>query len=113
MPIDHNQLSSLSSLALYLCLQDLVDSIQQEIDMEATQPHTGTLPVQVNTELWQKKDVDSFVEAIHSILLKAPNGGFKATHFQEVLHIQITILRSPSPSVYLTPKHLQPSQSAG
>lgn len=87
MPIgrDRDQLTSLPSLAVYLCLQDLVDSMQQEMDTEAAQ-HQASL-VEVTTELWRKKDLDAFVEAIHSIRAKAPNGGFKSAHFREVSQI--------------------------
>ena len=74
---DHDQLSFLPSQALFLCLQDLVDSMQQEIDMEDAQ-HQALL---VNTELWRKIDLDAFVKALHSIRAKAPNRGFKPAHF--------------------------------
>lgn len=77
---DRDQLSFLPSQALFLCLQDLVDSMQQEIDMEDAQQEA--LPV--NTELWRKIDLDAFIEALHSIRAKAPNGGFKLAHFREV-----------------------------
>ena len=88
MPIgrDRDQLTSLPSLAVYLCLQDLVDSLQQEMDTEAAQ-HQASQPLEVTTELWRKKDLDAFVEAIHSIRAKAPNGGFKSAHFREVSQI--------------------------
>jgi hypothetical protein len=32
-------------------------------------------------------DLDAFVEVLHSIWAKAPNGGFKPAHFQEVVQI--------------------------
>jgi hypothetical protein len=88
MPIgrDRDQLSFLPSQALYLCLQDLVDSMQQEIDMEAAEHPTLPINTEV-TELWRKKDIDAFVEALHSIRAKAPNGGFKASHFREVSQV--------------------------
>ena len=88
MPIgrDHDQLTSLPSLAVYLCLQDLVDSLQQEMDTEAAQ-HQASQLLEVTTELWRKRDLDVFVEAIHLIRAKAPDGGFKPAHFWEVSQI--------------------------
>ena len=41
----------------------------------------------VSTELWQKEDVDAFVEILHSIWAKVPNGGFKQAHFRDVAQI--------------------------
>ena len=37
----------------------------------------------ISTELWRQKDITAFVEALHSIRARAPNGGFKAPHFRE------------------------------
>jgi hypothetical protein len=42
----------------------------------------------VSTELlWRKEDVDAFVETLHSLRAKAPNGGFKTAHFREAAQI--------------------------
>ena len=57
--------------------------MQQEKDSEAVQDQ----PMPTNTELWRQTDVDAFVEALHSIRAKAPNGGFKAAHYREVVQI--------------------------
>lgn len=55
--------------------------MQQDIEGDQDQ----SLPI--STELWRPKDVTAFVEALHSIRAKAPNGGFKTTHFREVVPI--------------------------
>ena len=84
MPIGCDQQSALPSQALYLCLKDLVDSMQEEMDLEAAAATSAQyLPksLPTNSELWWRKDVDAFVEALHSIRNKAPNRGFKSTHF--------------------------------
>jgi hypothetical protein len=77
------RLTHLPSQALFICLQQLVRSMQEE--HEETQPLAESPPV--STELWRKDDVDAFVEALHSIRAKAPNGGFKPAHFREVVQI--------------------------
>ena len=74
------RLTHLPSQALFICLQQLVRSMQEE--QEETQPLAESPTV--STELWRKGDVDVFVEALHFIRNKAPNGGFKTAHFREV-----------------------------
>jgi hypothetical protein len=77
------RLTHLPSQALFICLQQLVRSMQEEL--EETQPLAESPPV--STELWRKEDVDAFIEALHSIRAKAPNGGFKMAHFREVVQL--------------------------
>ena len=77
------QLTHLPSQGLLLCLQQLVVSMQEEY--EETQSLAEPPPV--STELWRKEDLDAFVETLHSIRAKAPNGGFKTAHFREVAQI--------------------------
>jgi hypothetical protein len=52
--------------------------MQQE-QSDSVQPQSSS----ISTELWRQKDVAAFVEALHSIRARAPNGGFKAPHFRE------------------------------
>jgi hypothetical protein len=57
--------------------------MQQE--QESVQPQS----LEISTELWQLKDVDAFVEALHSIQARAPNRGFKTLHFKDAgQHLQ-------------------------
>jgi hypothetical protein len=79
------RLTHLPSQALFICLQQLVMSLQEEHEETQAQPLAESPPV--STELWRKEDVDAFVEALHSIRAKAPNGGFKPAHFREVAQI--------------------------
>jgi hypothetical protein len=78
------RLTHLPTQALFLCLQQLVSSMQEEYDNEENQQPP---PVAISTELWRNEDVDAFVESLHSLRAKAPNGGFKAAHFREVAQI--------------------------
>jgi hypothetical protein len=81
------RLTHLPSQALFICLQQLVSEMQEELANEEAQ-QSQPLPVAdsppVSTELWRKVDVDGFVEAVHSIRAKAPNGGFKSANFREI-----------------------------
>ena len=81
------RLTHLPSQAIYLCLQQLVSSMQEE--QEESHPVAGESPKSppVGTELWREVDVDAFIDALHSIKARAPNGGFKAAHFQEAFQI--------------------------
>ena len=76
------RLTHLPSQAIYLCLQQLVSSMQEE--QEESHPVADESPESppVSTGLWREKDVDAFVNALHEIRDVAPNGGFKAAHFR-------------------------------
>ena len=56
-------LTQLPSQAILLCLQQLVRSMQEEDDNTQALAHSP----QVSTKLWQKQDLDAFVEVLHSI----------------------------------------------
>jgi hypothetical protein len=70
------QSSFLGSQAIYTCLAEVVQSMQQDLAADEAQTH-------VNTTLWREQDISAFVDAIHSIRHKAPNSGFKIAHFNE------------------------------
>ena len=70
------QSSFLGSQAIYTCLVEVVQSMQQDLAVDEAQTH-------VNTTLWREQDISAFVDAIYSIRHKAPNGGFKVAHFNE------------------------------
>lgn len=75
------RLAHLPSQAILLCLQQLLASMQEEQELEAAQLAASP---PLSTELWRTKDLDAFVDILHSIRAKAPNGGFKTAHFREV-----------------------------
>ena len=95
-------LTHLPSQALFICLQQLITSMQEEYEeTQWSQPVEEYPPV--STKLWWKEDVDAFVEILHSIQAKAPNGGFKQAHFREIAQI----LREKVPdSMAKTPEQL-------
>ena len=59
-------LTNLPSQVLFICLQQLITSMQEEHnETQWSQPVAESPPV--STELWQKEDVDAFVEILYSI----------------------------------------------
>jgi hypothetical protein len=77
------RLTQLPTQALFICLQQLVTSMQDEHEEPDPLPESPSVSA-LSTELWRKEDVDAFVDILHSIRAKAPNGGFKPAHFREV-----------------------------
>ena len=56
-------------------------------DLEAAAAAIQHQSLTTATELWRPEDVAAFVQALHSIRHKAPNGGFKPPHYREALQL--------------------------